>query len=290
MMKSMNRESKTRWVFLAAGLLCLAAAPGVTAQEVAIVSVAGGSVSWLPQVTADSFVLTVSGGGVVLRREFQGQPLFAPVDEEGDLLPDGNYTWELLAIPGSSDLSGASITDGRASADGSTVRQARSPRGLSQSGSFTILNGALVDPNLQEAEPVRVARGGGLQVAGDLRASGIKNFAVIDPGDSDRAIYYAALEGPEAGTYYRGNARTASGEAVIELPEHFAKVTETEGMTVQLTPLGGWSRLYVAEYSPQRLVVRDAEGGDVEFSFLVQGVRKGYADYQVERPADGIDR
>ena len=127
---------------------------------------------------------------------------------------------------------------------------------------------------------------GEVTIANDFTVNGTKNFAMPDPADSSRWIYYSALEGPEAGTYFRGTARLADGQAVIELPEHFAKVTEADGLTVQLTPLGGWHQLYVAEKSPRRLVVRDARGSDgTEFDFIVQGIRAGYADFQVDRPA-----
>ena len=123
-----------------------------------------------------------------------------------------------------------------------------------------------------------------LHVNGTFTATGTKNFAMVDPDNPDHSIFYASLEGPEAGTYYRGTAKTVAGKAVIELPRFFAKVTEAKGLTVQLTPVGGWSQLYVEERSPERLVVRVAEGGEVEFDYFVQGIRKGYSDFQVERP------
>ncbi|HKV07792.1 MAG TPA: hypothetical protein VJ725_06630, partial [Thermoanaerobaculia bacterium] len=126
---------------------------------------------------------------------------------------------------------------------------------------------------------------GNLTITGNITAMGIKNFAVEDPADPQRALYFTALEGPEAGTYFRGTARLKEGEAVIELPGYFSRVTEPEQLTVQLTPLGSWGQLYVAEKSPERLVIRAAPGtADLEFDFLVQGVRKGYLDYEVERP------
>jgi hypothetical protein len=126
---------------------------------------------------------------------------------------------------------------------------------------------------------------GAVTVSGNLTVTGTKNFAVVDPADARRAIYYTALEGPEAGTYFRGTARTTQGEAVIELPDYFARLTEPERLTVQLTPLGSWGQLYVAEKTPSRLVVRLTPGStDLEFDYLVQGVRKGYLDYQVQRP------
>ncbi|HTG36136.1 MAG TPA: hypothetical protein VLB76_24700 [Thermoanaerobaculia bacterium] len=126
---------------------------------------------------------------------------------------------------------------------------------------------------------------GTVTVNGNLTVTGTKNFAVADPADARQAIYYTALEGPEAGTYFRGTAKTSRGEAVIELPDYFARLTEPERLTVQLTPLGSWGQLYVAEKTPSRLVVRMAPGStDLEFDYFVQGVRKGYLDYQVERP------
>ncbi|HEX4966685.1 MAG TPA: hypothetical protein VF173_38095 [Thermoanaerobaculia bacterium] len=132
---------------------------------------------------------------------------------------------------------------------------------------------------------IEIGGSGGVTVTGSFTVTGgTKNFAVIDPADSHRAIYYAALEGPEAGTYFRGTAKTKNGEIVIELPGHFSRVTEKERMTVQLTPIGAWGQLYVAEKSPERVVIRVAPGTqDLEFDYLVQGVRKGYLDFEVER-------
>lgn len=136
---------------------------------------------------------------------------------------------------------------------------------------------------------MQIAGAGGVTVTGNFTVTGgTKNFAMVDPTDAKKAIYYAALEGPEAGTYFRGTGKTVGGKAVIELPSYFSKVTETKGITVQLTPNGGWSQLYVEEKTPERLVVRVAQGNsDVEFDFFVQGIRAGYSDFQVERPNDG---
>ncbi len=128
-------------------------------------------------------------------------------------------------------------------------------------------------------------------MSGNLAVAGIKKFVTRDPKDPRRELHFVALEGPEAGVFYRGAAKTAGGRAVVDLPRYFSDIAEPEGLTVQLTPVGGWSRLYVAEKSPQRLVVLDADGGDVEFDFLVQGVRKGYGEFRVEQqaPRTGID-
>ncbi|HEX8253771.1 MAG TPA: hypothetical protein VF846_11515 [Thermoanaerobaculia bacterium] len=126
---------------------------------------------------------------------------------------------------------------------------------------------------------------GGVTVTGNFTVTGgTKNFAVVDPANSSKAIYFAALEGPEAGTYFRGTAKTVDGVAVIDLPGHFSRITENERMTVQLTPVGAAGQLYVVKKSPQQVTVKVAEGGDdIEFDFLVQGIRLGYLDFEVER-------
>lgn len=129
---------------------------------------------------------------------------------------------------------------------------------------------------------------GAVTVSGNFTVTGTKNFAMEDPSDPSKAIYYAALEGPEAGTYTRGTAKMVKGEAVIELPGYFSRITEKERMTVQLTPVGSPAQLYIATKTPERVTIKCASNceNDVEFDYFVQGVRKGYLDYKIERPND----
>ena len=124
---------------------------------------------------------------------------------------------------------------------------------------------------------------GAVTVSGNFTVTGTKNFGVPDPADATKAIYFSALEGPEAGTYYRGTAKTINGEVTITMPGAFARITEKERMTVQLTPIGAPGQLYVASRSPEKIVVKTDGSSDIEFDFLVQGVRKGYLDFEVER-------
>jgi hypothetical protein len=131
-----------------------------------------------------------------------------------------------------------------------------------------------------------VSVSGGLTVEGDLKVTGTKFFVHAHPTDPTLVIAYASLEGPEAGTYIRGTAQLSGGVAVIELPEYFALVTSEEGLTAQVTPLEECNGLYVAEKSPQRIVVKELMGGksNARFDYLVQGVRKGYEDFVPVRP------
>jgi len=124
---------------------------------------------------------------------------------------------------------------------------------------------------------------GNIHADGDIGASGVKTFIEPHPHDATKEIVYAAIEGPEAATYIRGTAEFIDGEAIITLPEHFGLVTSSEGLTVSLTPLGEWLQLYVTDMSPEQLIVLEASGKGGRFCYLVQGVRKGYEDFQVVR-------
>jgi hypothetical protein len=78
----------------------------------------------------------------------------------------------------------------------------------------------------------------GLYVYGDTGATGTKGFVEPHPTDASRVIRYVSLEGPEAGTYFRGRGRFVQGRALVTVPESFRLVTDEEGLTVQVTPIG----------------------------------------------------
>jgi hypothetical protein len=121
--------------------------------------------------------------------------------------------------------------------------------------------------------------GFGVYSWGDYGGTGAKYFVEPHPADVTKQIGYIALEGPEAGTYFRGRGRIQGSSALIVVPESFRLVTEEEGLTVQITPIGRAASVGVISVLSMDLneIVIDGKN-DVEFSYLVQGVRKGYAD------------
>lgn len=267
-------------------------------EEVAATKIGKKAVEWLPKVEYARLHLRVAGPDGAWERTFEPgtNPSFALRDQDGTPLADGRYRYELTVVPKLDEKTRERLAEAQEAGVRGLTHGPRQlglvPRGpSSQSGSFSVRRGEPVDPDEEEPGAIhgkptdpKVKVGGDMTIWGDLSVRGTKSFATLDPEDPARAIYFGVLEGPEVGTYYRGSAKLADGEAVLELPDYFAKLTEERGLTVQLTPLGGWSRLYVAEKSLRRLVVRQAAGDpDVAFDFLVQGVRKGYADFQVVR-------
>ena len=119
-----------------------------------------------------------------------------------------------------------------------------------------------------------------LHVVGSLNVTGTKNFVENHPTDPSKEIVYAALEGGEAGTYVRGTAELVNGKAVIELPDHFSLVTAEKGLTVQLTPRGEWLQSFVVSVTPQKLVLGEGKRKSGKLDYIVQGVRKTYADFE----------
>ena len=152
----MRLESNSGRILAAVVLAALVALPAVSEEarppEVADMTAGPGGLSWAPRVDYAKLVLTVKGGGHTLTTEFKagGTPTFAPVDEEGYLLPDGVYNWELTVAPRPLDANNHYYRSDEPSEDGRSMKAGTAPEGRIQSGTFTIANGAIVDSGLTE--------------------------------------------------------------------------------------------------------------------------------------------
>jgi len=113
---------------------------------------------------------------------------------------------------------------------------------------------------------------------GNFTATGAKSFIEPHPTDASKVVRYICLEGPESGTYFRGSAQIVDGHAVISVPEDFRMVTDSEGLTVQLTPVGAPARMYVVSEDLDEIVV--SADRDVKFHYMINGVRKAFKDFQ----------
>jgi hypothetical protein len=117
----------------------------------------------------------------------------------------------------------------------------------------------------------------GVYSFGDMGASGTKSFVEPHPEDPTLVIKYVALEGDEAGTYFRGRGRTSGRFAVIDVPDHFRMVSDSDGLTVQVTPIGDLAQFAVVEATLDRIVIKS--DSDTEFYYTVNGVRRAYRDF-----------
>jgi len=118
----------------------------------------------------------------------------------------------------------------------------------------------------------------GVYSVGNTGATGVKNFIEPHPTDATKEIRYVSLEGPEAGTYFRGSARTVSGFATIEVPESFRMVTAEEGLTAVVTATGQLAQIAVISKSLDKIVVQSSQ--DVAFDYVVNGVRRAFQNWE----------
>ena len=116
----------------------------------------------------------------------------------------------------------------------------------------------------------------GLCVFGATTATGMTSFIEPHPTDASKMIRYISLGGNESGTYFRGRGRFQNGIATIEVPEDFRIVTDPEGLSIQVTPIGEMATVAVQSIGLDRIVVRGSR--NVEFFYLVNGVRHAYKD------------
>ncbi len=113
---------------------------------------------------------------------------------------------------------------------------------------------------------------------GNFGASGTKSFVDPSPTDPSKQIAYVALEGPEAGTYFRGTGHFVNGTATIDVPQTFRDVTNADGLSVQVTPVGPtFTNVTVKSLDLNHVVILGSQ--DVDFYYTVNGVRQGYADF-----------
>jgi hypothetical protein len=117
----------------------------------------------------------------------------------------------------------------------------------------------------------------GVAALGETSATGTKNFLEPHPSDASKMIRYISLEGNEAGTYFRGRGKFQNGIAVIQVPEDFRIVTDAEGLSIQVTPIGQMASVAVESIGLDRIVVRGSR--NVEFFYTVNGIRHAYKHY-----------
>jgi hypothetical protein len=116
----------------------------------------------------------------------------------------------------------------------------------------------------------------GVFAGGSIGATGTKFFVEPHPTDASKVIRYVSLEGPEAGTYFRGRGKFQNGLATIDVPEDFRMVTDSEGLSIQVTPIGELATVAVVRIDLEGILVKASR--NVEFFYTVNGVRKTHRD------------
>lgn len=135
-------------------------------NKVANMTASGSSIRWDVAASNAGLTLTISApDGQVFRKEFRdGSAYFKLVDNQGERLPDGQYTYELRVVPIISAAVKETLSNARAKGNDADVERDLRKRGtlptpLVESGSFSIVNGSvLVGGTVTETESKRVAK------------------------------------------------------------------------------------------------------------------------------------
>ena len=98
-----------------------------------------------------------------------------------------------------------------------------------------------------------------------------KSFVIPHPTKENHELRHGSLEGPEYGVYVRGKASD-----VVELPEYWTGLVDSETITVQLTPIGD-HHAWVEKIEDNKVFI----GGGEAF-YLVQAERKDIDKLEVE--------
>ncbi|MDQ3622700.1 MAG: hypothetical protein M3463_09455 [Verrucomicrobiota bacterium] len=145
-------------------------------------------------------------------------------------------------------------------------------------------------PNPSERLHVRgnILAEGNITASGEVVARGAKKFAIPHPCKEGRTLIHAAIEGPEAAVYYRGEAKLANGRAVVPLPEYFEALARAEGRTVMLTNVDGFDRISVQRQAGRQvangqfLVIAENASSSQAFTWEVKAARADIAPLEIE--------
>ena len=130
---------------------------------------------------------------------------------------------------------------------------------------------------------------GNIRAEGNIVARGAKKFVINHPTRPGKQLAHAAIEGPEAAVYYRGEGQLSNGQAVIHLPQYFEALTNKQGRTVMLTNVDGFDRLAVQRQQGKQVmngafvVISDNPLSTQAFSWEVKAMRADVSPLEVEK-------
>ena len=120
------------------------------------------------------------------------------------------------------------------------------------------------------------------------RALKNKKFDISHPTKEGHRLSHVCLEGPTSDVYVRGRLK---GNNVIELPEYWKGLVDSDTITVNLTPVGRPDlSLHIKEIREDKIILSSDNLINVDCFYHVYGERKdiekNIAEYEGESPSD----
>jgi hypothetical protein len=208
-----------------------------------------------------------------------GPPLSASLP--ASLVVDG-----VTNIIGSFNVEGASLFAGAVVCEGLTIKQSADIKqgtdisnALAVGNDICIANLAQVINGALRVDGIISCEWLDSQIAA-AAASPPKGFDMHHPTKKGWRLTHICLEGPEAAVYYRG---TLKGSNIIDLPEYWRGLVDSETITVHLTPIGIYQELSyeIFDWGTKIKVLNNA-GSAINCSYVIYGERKDVDKIVVE--------
>jgi hypothetical protein len=120
---------------------------------------------------------------------------------------------------------------------------------------------------------------GDVNITGTLYATS-KSFEIEHPLDSNKRLVYGSLEGPEYGVYHRGKL---NNEFVINLPDYWTELVDVDTISVNITPIGSYQRLFVEKIENNKVYIGSDNSGSPRCYYVVYAERKDIPKIIVEQ-------
>lgn len=137
--------------------------------------------------------------------------------------------------------------------------------------------------NLQVTSTVTAAN-----FQGTINVQSWKGFDIKHPNKTNHRLRHICLEGPEAGVYIRGRLTNSN---VIEVPDYWIGLIDSESITVSLTQIGYSQDLIVEKIEwGKKIIVKSGTGSNIDCYYTIQASRidgeKLIVEYEGQTPAD----
>jgi hypothetical protein len=116
-----------------------------------------------------------------------------------------------------------------------------------------------------------------LQVGGSFAAT-TKSFVIDHPSKEGYQLVHGSLEGPENGVYVRGKLYDQN---TIILPDYWKALIDEETITVSITPVGKYQRIYVSEITNEYIKLFSNDGS-IDCHYVIFAERKDVDKLKVE--------
>lgn len=117
---------------------------------------------------------------------------------------------------------------------------------------------------------------GNVHVQGTFTSSD-KQFMIDHPLDPENKILrHSCIESNEMTNIYKGHAQLENRKITIHLPDYFDALNHPEGREINLTPVNGWSPLYLdGKIENNQFTIKTSPEGNQsqEFSWVIYAVR-----------------